>query len=291
EKPSADQDLLLIAAGQGSDRLEPGVSGLDLESLGHVRDERQLSPNPYDSGLADPVEDGERQVVFHGHRQHQSFGLSVLRDERDRKTSLDCVRGTSQPRPLAPDGDLPPRESPRAEQRQEELWLPLAGEAADAEYLASLEFEGDALQDDALQSLGGQRHLAAGVRERRPVRVHAINRSAGHESDGLVLGELVLGRHVLPVTQDRDPIGERADLTPAMRGEEHARPAVTEASDKPEQPLDFTLGERRGRLVEKEDAWFAHEGGRDLDHLSLRERERTCKRARVDSLHSETLEN
>ena len=76
-----------------------------------------------------------------------------------------------------------------------------------------------------------------------------------------------------------------------MRGEEHASPVVTEAADEPEQPLDFALGERRGRLVEKEDARFAHEGGRDLDHLALRERERTRKRAGVDAVHSEALEN
>ena len=241
EQPSPDQDFLLIAPRQRSDRLQSGVTGLDLESLGHVRDERDLSPTPHHSGLADLVEHGEREIVFHRHRQHQSLGLPVLRDERDRKASLDRVRRASKLRPLAADRDLPSRELPRPEEREEQLGLPLAGEAADAEYLATFEVEGDAAEDVALQSVGAQRNLALGVWERRPVRIHAIDRSAGHESDGLVLGEPVLRRNVLAVSQDRDSIGERADLSPAMRGEEHASPVVTEAADKPEQPLDLVL--------------------------------------------------
>src|SRR4029079_4982964 len=106
-----------------------------------------------------------------------------------------------------------------------------------------------------------------------------------------VRGEWRLCGPVPAFSQHGDPIGEGADLTPPMRGKEHASAVVTEAADKPEQPLDFTLGERRGRLVEKQDARFAHEGGRDLDHLALRERKRPRKRAGIDAVYFEALEN
>ena len=63
------------------------------------------------------------------------------------------------------------------------------------------------MQDVALQSLGAQRDFALSLWERRPVRVHAIDRATGHESDGLVLGQLALCCHVPAVSQHGDPIG------------------------------------------------------------------------------------
>ena len=72
-----------------------------------------------------------------------------------------------------------------------------------------------------------------------------------------------------PLRKTVDPVGDLEDLAQAVRDVDDARALVGERADDALHARDLDVGERRGRLVEDEDARVAGEQPRDLDELAL----------------------
>ena len=69
------------------------------------------------------------------------------------------------------------------------------------------------------------------------------------------MSSLVGGRDdVLAVAEDRRPVAQVEDLVEAVADEQDRDAAVAKPADDREQALDLVGGQRRGRLVEDEDA-------------------------------------
>ena len=80
------------------------------------------------------------------------------------------------------------------------------------------------------------------------------------------------------------------DLAQAVRDVEDAHAELLEPADELEQNLDLVIGQRRGRLVEHEDARVQRAGLDDLDHLLLGDREPAHRRARAEARLADLLE-
>ena len=82
-QPLGDDDLLLVAAGQGRDRLV-GLADLDLQLRAIAASIAALArPSVDERSAREPAERGDARFVGDRHRQHQAFGLAVLGDEGD----------------------------------------------------------------------------------------------------------------------------------------------------------------------------------------------------------------
>ena len=86
------------------------------------------------------------------------------------------------------------------------------------------------------------------------------------------------------VAEDRDAVADLEDLAEPV-GDVDDRPALAgELADDRLDLLDLDVGERRGRLVEDEDAGVARQEPRDLDQLALGDRKVARRHRRVDVL-------
>ena len=85
----------------------------------------------------------------------------------------------------------------------------------------------------------------------------------------------------LPVSQHRHAVAELEDLVEPVRDEDDAPALRDEVARRPEHALDLRLAERRGRLVEDEQARVADEEAGDLDELPLADRERLDRASRA----------
>ena len=113
------------------------ISSIALRSAGAVDD----------AGMRQPVERGEGEVVAHRHRQHQPFGLAVLRDQRHADPLASSRRADWRSTPACRRSAISPRDAAQhAEERQQQLALALAVEAAEPDHLARPDDERDVLQ-------------------------------------------------------------------------------------------------------------------------------------------------
>jgi hypothetical protein len=81
---------------------------------------------------------GEGEVIAHRHRQHQAFGLAVLGDQRHADLLALCDVRTADGDGLAVNAHFARRAAQHAEERQQQLALPLAVESAKADHLADV---------------------------------------------------------------------------------------------------------------------------------------------------------
>ena len=107
---------------------------------------------------------------------------------------------------------------------------------------------------------------------------------ADHQPDEL--GLVGLGHDARPgdpaVLQDRDPIAELEDLGEAMGDVDDRDARVAQAPDHLEQMLRLGRRQRRGRLVEDQEAEIARERLGDLHDLRLGGRELAYREGRVE---------
>ena len=170
----------------------PAVSRPDLQPLDRVRDERLLALATDDARAADPAEDRERQVV--------AYATSAASGPRssDPRAPARCRAGAgSRPQGfrsrarLAADLHLAAGRLRRAEQRQEQVALPLAGQPADAEDLAAPQ-----RRTRRRASRSPRRSLHPSAPRRRSASAgrsgySAVDRPPGHQRDRLALGQLL----------------------------------------------------------------------------------------------------
>ena len=97
-----------------------------------------------------------------------------------------------------------------------------------------------------------------------------------------VLAPAAIGRDVAAVAEDRAFVGEFGDLVHAVRDVEERQALGAQALQHREHLGDVRRGQRRGRLVENEDARLARQRLGDLDHLPARQRQILDRRQRMD---------
>ena len=93
------------------------------------------------------------------------------------------------------------------------------------------------------------------------------------------------------VAQHRHAVAELEDLVEPVRDEDDAPALRDEVARRLEHALDLGLAERRGRLVEDEQARVADEQTGDLDELPLADRERLDGRPELHVAEAELVED
>ena len=160
----------------------------------------------------------------------------------------------------------------------------LAGEADD---LAGTDGEAHRLAEAVgEQPLDAKQRLVA---ERAAGREHGLEIAAEHHGDDGVDVELGgrLRRQAPAVPEHRDAVGDAEDFGQAVGDVDDAPSLAGEALDDGEHALDLAVGERRGRLVEDEDAGIADEEPRDLEELLLGDAETLDRGARIDMVEAD----
>jgi hypothetical protein len=97
--------------------------------------------------------------------------------------------------------------------------------------------------------------------------------------------------HAAAVSQHRHAIAELEHLVEAVGHEDDAAPLRNELARRSEHALDLRLAERRGRLVEDQQARVAHEETSDLDELPLADREGLDERSKLHVREAELVED
>ena len=267
---AGDHDLLLVASGQlrgqRRDARCADVVLLDLllrERLEPVELERASA----DEGLA--VAPVEHEVLGDRELADQPLGLPVLGDEPD--AGVEDVPDRAPDELLTVEADRPVDVVLQAEQGLGELGLPVALYAGDGEDLARADREADVVDVDATrvvvdtQPLDDQGVLAGLLR----LLVHGqLDWTTDHERGELGVrgGRLGLADD-LAEPDDRDPVGDLADLAQLVGDEDDGLPGRLELAHDLHQLVGL-LGRQDGRgLVEHEHLGVARERLDDLDPL------------------------
>ena len=117
------------------------------EQLHDALDRLALGRAVDDAPARQLAERGEREVVAHRHRQHQALGLAVLGDQRHADRRGAWRRSARRCRTGRPSISTSPRGAAQhAEQRQQQLALALAVEAAEADHLAGAQAQRDVVE-------------------------------------------------------------------------------------------------------------------------------------------------
>ena len=152
------------------------------------------------------------------------------------------------------DADLALDAAQHAEEREQQLLLALAVEAAEADDLAAADREVDAVEPVLpAQAAGGEQRLGAGGADRLR-RELGLDVAADHQPDDLGgrAGALGEGLDVAAVAEDREGVAERLDLVHAVRDEDRGDALGLQLGEQAVDGLDVAAGQRRGRLVEDE---------------------------------------
>ena len=127
------------------------------------------------------------------------------------------------------------------------------------------------------------------VVDQRPRPLHLAEHVL--DQDAPVDGVDLVRCDALAVSQDRHAIAELEDLVQPVRDEDDAPALRDEVARGLEHALDLRLAERRGRLVENEEARVTDEEAGDLDELPLADRERLHRGPELDVAKAELVEN
>jgi hypothetical protein len=247
---AGEQRLLLVAAREIEDRVgkplgcqrEAGGPALGRDALGAEADGRE-------TGLPGDAADGD--VVEDAPEREDALAAPVARDEGGARGALRLA--------TAGGGGC--------EEAAEERLLPATLEAGEADDLAGAQLDGSA---ERRGQRPGEAHQDGAVGAGNGV-LHLGGRSA--TADGL---DQVVERHVgtRAVGDDRavahgdDPVGDAEHLLQPVADEDHGEAVGRPAGDVGVERAGLFGGERRGRLVEDQEAEARVMGGPgDLEHL------------------------
>ena len=268
----ADDDLLLVAAGQGGDRgSRPG--GLDGDLVHPAPDAPGLR-GPGDQASADHgAQTGEGEVAADAEQLDDAVALSVLGDEPE--ATGDALADSEPGDVLAVQQHLAGGHRVAAGERLHQLGPPGAHQAVEAHDLAGAYVDGDVVHHDPAGGEVRDGEVADGERDLTEVtRLLAevvLRLPAGHpvHHPGQVDLARRLVRHQLAVAQHHRVVGD-ADRLLEVMGDVDDRDAVRgELPDDPEQHLDLARAEGRGRLVHDQDPGLGRQRPCDLDDLLL----------------------
>ena len=159
-----------------------------------------------------------------------------------------------------------------AEEDAGHLGPPGADQSREADDLAGADLERDVAElADPGQALDLQQDVADRGLDLREER----DGPPDHVADEVGGGQVARGggHDVAPVAEHRRAVAQLEDLVEAVADEQDRDAAVAQPADDAEQPLDLVGGQRRGRLVEDQDARLDRERLRDLDELLVGHRQ------------------
>ena len=268
-QPLAEQDLLLVAAGEMIDSALDAAR-LQVELGGDLVDPRPFQAPAQEQGPREAVQIERRQghVLAHAALHDQAFrapvGRVVEQAAVEHGARLEAGGlGPVEGHPAGRDG-LDPKAGAR------DLRLAGADQAREADDLAGAHLDGD-VRDGP----GRQRQILD--LEQGLARIEAdlgkdlLDHAPGHELQQLRVGD-ALGVHridVAAVAQHGDAVSDAADLAHAVGDVDDADAFFLGLPDEREQPVGLALGQRRGRFVEDQDRALTSERLGDLDHLLL----------------------
>ena len=179
---------------------------------------------------------------------------------------------------------------PQAQRHLAQLLLTAARHARDADELARVHLEVDALERDvpAVAERRGApqlQHRPLALRHGDALHGERRHPPADHRLDQLGVGEVagVLGvEDHLPTSQHGHLVGDRADLAQLVRHQHHAQALVAQLGDDAEQGLDLLRRQHARRLVEDDQPGPRHEDLEDLRTLPLTDGQVPDLRGRVD---------
>ena len=214
-------------------------------------------------------------------RKH-ALVLPILGDERD--AAPDRIQRRSELHRLAAEHHAARIDGHRAEDGLQHFGASRADQAGEADNLAFPHVEGRIEQPGAARDVRDReqrRHLRAGG---APAREHRAGRAAGHQLDEP--GDRGLGRapasDVAPVPEHGNPVRQLQRLFQEMGDEDDPDALLADEAQPAEQLVTFVRGQRRGGLVEENDAGGMHQRPGDLDELALRLAEALDGDQRID---------
>jgi hypothetical protein len=225
------------------------------------------SPRRGEGPAPEPV---EHEVVSDGERTDQPVLGPVLGDVTD--AELDHVAGRRARDVVAVYLHAPGALGAHADERLEQLALPVALHARDPEHLPGPDLEVEAGD-------GGDPPIV--VHRQFPHAQHVRTGPArglldgegdvapDHQRGQALLGGLArvgLADHPAPAQHD-DAVGDREHLAQLVGDEDDGLPLVDQAADDREEVVDLTRREHRGRLVEDQHVGFAVQRLHQLDAL------------------------
>src|SRR3954466_207617 len=275
EQPFADDDLLLVAAGERPDVLVQACHP-HPELFGDPRGGRPL-PLEVDEPRARGGPHGHQaQVLLDRLVEHQTLALGILGDQTDPGRHGGAHVMSLERRPGDLDGPLVVRV--RAEHGTHHLGTARSDQPGDADDLSGVHLEADveeeAVAGEPLDLQKGRSGVAA------LARVLLLDRPPHHQAYELVLGRG--GGHLpdrLPVPDDRDPVAQGGDLLQVMRDEDDPDPVLAQLAHDREELVDLLGGEHGRRLVHDQHARVQAQRLGDLDHLEPGDAQFTHTRA------------
>ena len=213
----------------------------------------------------------ERDVVLHAPQQQQGLSLAILRRQTD--AGRDGIGRTAQ----ADDGSADrygPREQPgMAEDRVRDLRTPGADQAPQAHDLASPDDEADVLHMRRRDATQLQHHRAGRLVSPLEQGGEGPPHHELHDFRFRQIGDRSV-RHETPVAQHRDAIRERPDLRHPVRDVDQRHTIGAQPAHHVEQSFGLLPGQRRRRLVEREQPHAGTQCPHDLQQLTMRRSER-----------------
>lgn len=288
---AADDQLLLVAAGErGRGDLDAGGADVVLahDPLG-VRagrlevEERALAVGP----LGDMTEDA---VLPERGLKQQSVPVAVLRDDGHAVLPALARRGSGDVGAVQAEHTVV--EGAHAHDGVDQFGLAVALDARDAEDLALVDGEGDAVEHGTHHPVrvgGGQSQVVDGEHRRvgdgRLAGLRRRQLAADHQ-----LGELlgrgvrrVGGAHRRTAPDHRDLVGDGEDLAELVRDEDDGQAFGLELAQVVEECVDLLRHEDGGRLVEDQRAGTAVEDLEDLHALAVGDAEVLDHGVRTDA--------
>ena len=225
-QPLGDRDFLLVAAAQPDERLARRAQP-DAQLVDQPIHETPLPLPIEETEAVEPIEAGQGEVLTGRELDDQAIGLAVLGNVGN--PALHRRTGTAHRDRLIAEQDLSLNRMD-AEEGGEELPLPLALQAAQAEDLAAMEIEADIMKALAGAEIADReddrrrKHLS----DWRLRREDILHLPADHELHQIVRRRARRGHggDVLAVLEDRDAVGDREDLFQTVGDEDDRRAVV-----------------------------------------------------------------
>ena len=285
---TGDNRLLLVAARHGAHRGDRALSAADIKALdqlvcilahGVKTDEAVV----LEVLLAEAL---EHNVFFQRVAEHKPVLVPVGRDVRHA-----CVRAAADALVrdlLAAERDVAARDAVKPRDALDQLRLPVAVDACDADDLTRAHVKADVFNSRFLMQMGRHRKIAH-LEDRRAGVTFVfddlkLHRSADHHSGQLLLGDVrrVDRADAFSLAQNRHAVRHRHDLVELVRDKQNRLAVGGKALHDLHQLVDLLRGEYRRRLVKDQDLVVAVEHLEDLHALLHADRDVLDLRVEID---------
>ena len=162
--------------------------------------------------------------------------------------------------------------------------------AGEADHHAAMRGQIEILHHRRHRQIFHHQHRFAGLA--LPARIHLAEASAEHHLHQMRAVDLIgaARAHQFAIAQHRDAVADLEHLTEPVRDVDDRLAFGFQRTQCIEDPFDLDVGQRRGRLVEDEDAGVACQHPRKLDKLATADAELRHRRLQRQIAQPDTLE-